>query len=100
MRGDIGIKLLYSVMWVSYCYVCIPVSKLTFSAIPNPWRACPARVVVCLSVCLSVKPHSTPGASVCPETDVTYSTSNDGQNICGVLSETASLQRSSTPSVI
>ena len=50
-------------------------------------------------VCLSVKSHLTYGASVRPENAVTYSAGNDGQNICGVFSETAPLQRSSTPSV-
>ena len=54
---------------------------------------------VCLSVCLSVKSHLTSGASVRPENAVTYSAGNEGQNICGVFSETAPLQRSSTPSV-
>ena len=29
-----------------------------------------------------------------------YSTGNEGQKICGVFSETASLRRSSTPSVV
>ena len=54
---------------------------------------------VCLSVCVSVKSHLTSGASVRPENAVTYSAGNEGQNICGVFSETAPLQRSSTPSV-
>ena len=54
---------------------------------------------VCLSVCLSVKSHLTSGASVRPENAVTYSAGNEGQNSCGVFSETAPLQRSSTPSV-
>ena len=34
------------------------------------------------------------------ENAVTYSAGNEGQNICGVFSETAPLQRSSTPSVV
>ena len=59
----------------------------------NPRRACAARV-------LSVKSHLTYGASVRPENAVTYSAGNEGQNICGVFSETAPLQRSSTPSVV
>ena len=50
----------------------------------------------CVSVCLSVKSKLTSGASVRPETSVTYSTGNGGQKICGVFSETAPLQRSST----
>ena len=54
---------------------------------------------VCLSVCVSVKSHLTSGASVRPENAVTYSAGNEGQKICGVFSETAPLQRSSTPSV-
>ena len=49
-----------------------------------------------LSVCLSVKPHLTSGAFVHPEIDVTYSTGNEGQKICG----TAPLRRSITPSVV
>ena len=53
-----------------------------------------------LSVCVSVKSHLTYGASVRPENAVTYSAGNEGQKICGVFSETAPLQRSSTPSVV
>ena len=70
----------------------------------NPRRACAARVTVvgsvCVCVCLSVKSHLTYGASVRPENAVTYSAGNEGQKICGVFSETAPLQRSSTPSVV
>ena len=73
----------------------------------NPRRACAARVTVvgsfCLSVCLSVcllKSHLTYGASVRPENAVTYSAGNEGQKLCGVFSETAPLQRSSTASVV
>ena len=55
---------------------------------------------VCLCVCVSVKSHLTYGASVRPENAVTYSAGNEGQKICGVFSETAPLQRSSTPSVV
>ena len=54
---------------------------------------------VCVCVCVSVKSHLTYGASVRPENAVTYSAGNEGQNICGVFSETAPLQRSSTPSI-
>ena len=54
----------------------------------------------CSRSCLSVKSHLTYGASVRPENAVTYSAGNEGQNICGVFSETAPLQRSSTPSVV
>ena len=54
---------------------------------------------VCVCVCVSVKSHLTYGASVRPENAVTYSAGNEGQKICGVFSETAPLQRSSTPSV-
>ena len=53
------------------------------------------RLSVCLSVCLSVKSHLTSEASVRPENTVMYSADNGG----GVFSETAPLQRSSTPSV-
>ena len=41
---------------------------------------------------MSVKPHLTSGASVRPEIDVTYSTGNEGQKICGVFSENASFK--------
>ena len=61
---------------------------------------CPHPLCVCLSVCLSVKSHLTYGASVRPENAVTYSAGNEGQKVCGVFSETAPLQRSSTPSVV
>ena len=49
---------------------------------------------------MSVKSHLTYGASVRPENAVTYSAGNKGQNICGIFSETAPLQRSSTPSIV
>ena len=54
----------------------------------------------CVCVCLSVKSHLTSGASVRPENAVTYSAGDEGQKICGVFSETAPLQRSSTPSAV
>ena len=54
----------------------------------------------CSWVCVSVKSHLTYGASVHPENAVTYSVGNEGQKICGVFSETAPLQRSSTPSIV
>ena len=54
---------------------------------------------VCLCVCLSVKQHLTYGASVRPENAVTYSAGNEGQNFCGVFSETAPLQRYGTCSL-
>ena len=77
---------------------------VTFFLVINPRRACAARVTVvgsvCVCVCVSVKSHLTYGASVRPENAVTYSAGNEGQNICGVFSETAPLQRSSTPSVV
>ena len=70
---------------------------ITTNALVNPRRACAARVtVVVMSVCLSVR--YTSGASFRPENAVTYSAGNEGQNICGVFSETAPLQRSSIPS--
>ena len=55
---------------------------------------------VCVSVCVSVKSHITYGASVHPENTVTYSVGNEGQKICGVFSETAPLQRSSTSPIV
>ena len=54
------------------------------------------RVTVCFCVCTSVKSNLTSGASVRPESTVTYSADNEGQK---VFSEEAPLQRSSTPSV-
>ena len=51
---------------------------------------------VCVCVCLQ---HLTYGASVRPENAVTYSAGNEGQNICGVFSETAPLQRYGTCSL-
>ena len=70
----------------------------------NPRRACAARVTVagfvCLCVCVSVKPHLTSRASVRPEINVTYSTGNEGQKICGDFSETAPLRRSSTYPIV
>ena len=65
----------------------------------NPWCARAVRVTVCVCVCLSVKSHLTSGASVHPENTVVYSVGNGGPKICVVFSETAPLQRSSTPSV-
>ena len=50
-------------------------------------------------VCVSVKSHLTSGASVRCENAAKYSAGNKGQNICGVFSETASLPRSSGPSL-
>ena len=54
------------------------------------------RVTVVGSVCVSVKSHLTSGASVRPENPLTLSVGNGGQNVCGIFSETAWLQRSST----
>ena len=53
---------------------------------------------VCVPVCLSVKSHLTLEVSLPPENVVTYSAGDEGQNICGVFSETASLPRLSAPS--
>ena len=56
--------------------------------------ACAARVTwlgLC-GVCVSVKSHLTSGASVRPETSVTYSAGNGGQKICRFFSETASFK--------
>ena len=66
----------------------------------NPRRACAARVTVVGSVCLSVNQHLTSGASVRLENDITYSAGNEGEKICGVFSETAPLQRSSTSCIV
>ena len=49
-------------------------------------------VSVCLSVCLSVKSNLTYGASVHPENAVMYSAGNEGQQICGDLTETAAFK--------
>ena len=54
----------------------------------------------CSWVCVSVKSHLTYGASLRPENAVTFSAGNEGQNVCGVFSDTAPLQRSSTPSIV
>ena len=48
-----------------------------------------------MSVCFKL--HLISGAS---DNTATYSADNEGQYICGVFSETAPLQRSSTPSVV
>ena len=71
-----------------YCYLSVRMCSKGYSS----W-------VVCVSVCPSVKPHLTSGVSVRTQIDVTYSTGNKGKD-CGVFSETASLQRSSTPSIV
>ena len=52
-----------------------------------------SEVTVVTFVCVSVNQHPTFGASVRPENDITYSTGNEGQNICVDFSETAPLQR-------
>ena len=52
-------------------------------------------VVGCVSVCLLS--HISPLEHLRPENPVAYSAGNEGQKICGVFSETARLQRSSTP---
>ena len=58
------------------------------------------RVCVCVSVCVSVKSHLTLEASLCPENAVTYSVGNEGQNICGVFSDTASFQSYGTCCIV
>ena len=64
----------------------------------NPRRACAARVTVvgcvcvCVSVCLSVTLHLTSQVFVRLTKDTTYLTGNEGQKICAVFSENASLQ--------
>ena len=78
---------------------CAPLHCKTYPLFVNPRRACAARVTVCLSVCLSAQ-HLTSRASFRPENHITYSTGNEGPNVCGVFSKTASLRRSSNPSVV
>ena len=51
-------------------------------------------VCVCVCVCVSLQ-HLTFRAYSRPENHITYSTGNEGHNICGVFSETPSLRRSS-----
>ena len=53
-----------------------------------------------LSVCLSVNRNLSSGASVRPEKDITYSTGNEGQNICVDFSEAAPLQRYTASSIV
>ena len=48
---------------------------------------------------MSVRSHLTSGASVLRENAATYSAGNEGQNICGVFSETPPLPRLSDPSL-
>ena len=50
---------------------------------------------MCACVCVSAKSHLTSGASIRRENAATYSAGNEGQNICGVFSETAPFPRSS-----
>ena len=52
-----------------------------------------------MSVCLSVKSHLTSGAFVRRENSATCSAGNEGQNICGVFSETPPFPRWSDPSL-
>ena len=64
-----------------------------FWQVINTRRGCAARVtVVVVSVCLSVKSNLTSGASDRRENATKYSACNEGQNICGVFSETVSFQ--------
>ena len=82
--------------------------RVSHTRIVNSRRAFAARVTVvgsvclsvCLSVCACVRQHLTSRASVRPVINITYSTGNEGLKICGVFSETASLRRSSPPSVV
>ena len=83
--------------------MCLNALWLRFS-VPyfNPRRACAARVmvvVVSVCVCVSVKSHFTLEASLRPESAVTYSAGDEGQEICGNFSETAPQLRSSAPSL-
>ena len=54
----------------------------------------------CSRLCLSVNQHLTSGASVRLENEITYSAGNEGEKNCGVFSETARLQRSSTSCIV
>ena len=55
---------------------------------------------VCVSVCLSVKQPLTSGASIHPESTVTYSMGNVDRNISGVFSETALFQSYCTSCIV
>ena len=68
----------------------------TLVALVNTWRACAGRVTV-VAVSVFVKSHLTSGVSVCHENAAMYSVGNEGQNICGVVSEIVPLQRSRLP---
>ena len=61
----------------------------TSLSLVNPRHTCAARVTVVGFVYLSVKPHLISGASVRPEIDVTYSTSNEDQKICSESGDSA-----------
>ena len=63
------------------------------------YGSCCVCLSVCLCVCLSVKSHLTSGAFVRRENAATYSVGNEGQNLCGIFSETAALPRSSALSL-
>ena len=58
-----------------------------------------SRKLLCHTFCSALKSHLTSGAFVHRENAAKYSAGNEGQNICGVFSETAPLQRSSAPSL-
>ena len=62
--------------------------------VPEGYCSC-----LCLSVSVRVCPLSHISVSVHPENTVTYSGGNGGQKICVVFTETAPMQRTSTPSV-
>ena len=64
----------------------------------NPRRACAARVTVvvvfvCLSVCLSVMRELTSPVIERVKNKLTYPAADEGQNICGIFSETALFKR-------
>ena len=74
-------------------------SMLMVYTLINSRRACAARVTI-VDVCLSLNQRLVSRGSFHPENHIMYSTRKEGQNICGVFSETVSLRRSSTPSIV
>ena len=93
MQKYLPISSSYNVLWE--CIVVNPV---------NPRRACAARVTVvvavCLCVCLSLKSHLTLAGCLHLENAATYSAGDEGQNICGVFSETVSFQSYDTSCIV
>ena len=65
----------------------------------NPRRACAARVTVVVRICLFV-PTLTNRMFTRPTNNTSYPAGDKPVTFCGIVSETAALQRSSTPSVV